>query len=311
MFPMVIIKMLKFIISLFIVFLFLIEFSVAISYGGNIYGKGPYGIGYSEPAVSGGSGGGSSGGGGGIISQFSLDKDLIHVVVKQKETEREVLTIKNTGSDNLSIEINYSELSDFMIVSEDSFTLAPGESKIVNIDFFAREKEKPEIYTGRIIVKGGFTKKIINTIIEIKERVPLFDLRVDILNKKVIPGSDLKFDILALNQGDLRGFDILLHYSIRDFNGTIYEVKEESIKIDGELKLKRDLKVPSDLSFGEYILYSKISYGNITASGIDMFEVMSKKGLMMYKLFLLIIALIIIVIAAILSWIIIKTKKDF
>ena len=140
---------------------------------------------------------------------------------------------------------------------------------------------------------------------EVKERKPLFDLRVDISNKKITPGDNLKFDILAINQGDLRGFDILLHYSIKDFQGNLYDVKEESIKIDTELDLKRTLTVPSNLSLGKYILYSKISYQNVTATGIDTFELMSKEALHKYKTIQFIIITLIIIISFILLWIII------
>jgi len=256
-------------------------------------------------------GGGGGGGGGAAIplQLFTIDKDLIHVVVKQKETERETLTIKNTGSSVLNVTINSTELSRYLIISEESFVLKKGESKTVNVDFFAREEEIPEIYTGRIYVKGGNVKKVINVIIEVKERKPLFDLRVDVFNKRVIPGSKIKFDILAINQGDLRGFDILLHYSIRDFEGEIYEMKEESIKIDGELELTRELIVPSNLALGKYVLYSKISYQNITATGIDTFEVMSREALQKYRLMVSAIVVLIILILIVLVSIILLSEK--
>ena len=298
-------QFLRFIFFLF-TFIFLISLCSAGTYGANNYGDGDYGIGYVAPSVT-----PAGGGGGGIttpIQTFEIDKDLFHVILKQGETKRETLTIKNNLDKNLTINLNYSELSDFLIISEESFTLIPGESKTINADFFAREEEIPEAYTGRIIVQSGTTQKIVNVIVEVKERKPLFDLRIDVKNKKLLAGNKIDFKILTINQGDLTGFDILMHYSIKDFEGNIYELKEESIKIDKELEVERSLIVPQNISLGRYILYSKISYGNITATGIDTFEVMSKEALNKYKTIQFIIIMLIIIVSLILLWIIIRKR---
>jgi len=251
------------------------------------------------------SGGGSSGGGSAVVVQdpFEINKDLFHVVIKQGETKRETLIITNLLNKNITIKINSSEFQDFLIISEDTFTLIQGESKTINIDFFSKEKENADSYTGRIVVSGGGKQKIINTIVEIKEKLPLFDLRVDIQNKKIVPGNELKFKLLTINQGDLTGFDILVYYSIRDFEGNVYEFKEESIKIDKELEIDRGLIVPTNLTLGKYILSSKITYSNVTATAIDTFEALSEKGLWMYKLFVGGIVLAIIIVSGLLFWV--------
>ncbi|MDP2628889.1 MAG: hypothetical protein Q8P15_03255 [Nanoarchaeota archaeon] len=255
-------------------------------------------------------GGSSGGGGGGSSPIFSLDKDLIQVKIKQGDTQRETITIKNLASIALDFEIDYSELSDFLIISEYNFTLAAGESKIVNVDVFTRNEELPEIYTGRIVVQSGTSRQVVNVVIEVIEKRPLFDLRVDLSDKEVSAGEDLEFDILALNMGDLSGFDILLHYSIKDFENNVYTVKEESIKIDNQLDIKRTLKVPENLEFGKYILYAKISYQNITATGIDTFEVFDKKTSTIYKSVLFILILLIILVLAILIFVIRRRKSN-
>ena len=264
-------------------------------------------------------GGGQAGRGGGArnitayAENFTIDKDLIYLSMKQGETKNETLTIKNIGPLTLNIKINSSQISKFAIISEESFTLSPNESKTVHLDFFAREQEIPDAYTGRIIVQGNTTNKTINVILEVKERKPVFDLRVDVSNKKVISGNNIDFNLLAINQGDLKGFDILLQYSIKDFEGKIYETKEESIKIDNALDLQRSLQVPSDLPFGKYILYSKISYNNITASGIDTFDVVSENVFLAYNLIMFSIVFLIFVISSIIIiiwWFKLRKNKE-
>jgi hypothetical protein len=280
-----------------IAILFFIPTCFAGTYGNNVYGVGNYGIGYVAP-VTPSSGGGSSGGGGSaVVNDFEVNEDLFHIKIKQGENQRKTLEIKSLSKTNVSIFINFTELSDFLIISEDEFTLFSGETKIINLDFFSKEKENSDAYSGRIIIKSKSTQKIINVIVEVQEKLPLFDLRVDISNKKVVSGGNLKFNLLTINQGDLTGFDILVHYSIKDFEGNVLEFKEESIKIDKQLEIQRNLIIPENISLGKYILYSRISYQNVNASGIDTFEVVTPNGLLLYNLFIagIIISIIIIV----------------
>lgn len=293
-------------VFLILFFLFLIPFCFAGTYGNNVYGVGDYGVGYVAPVIP--AGGSSSGGGGSVVvNDFEISEEMFHIKIKQGENQQKKLEIKSLSQKNISISVNYSELSDFLIISEEEFVLLAGETKTINLDFFSKEKENPDAYTGRIIIKSSSTQKIINVVFEVQEKLPLFDLRVDILNKKVVPGKNVKFNLLTINQGDLTGFDILVHYSIKDFEGKVYEFKEESIKIDRQLEIERSLVVPENISLGKYILYSKISYQNITASGIDTFEAVTASGLLLYNLFLGFIVIAIIIIIIILFLVI---KKD-
>jgi len=264
---------------LIFVFLILIDISIAGDYGAGPYGRGKYSIGYVAPVspititegdairtkLS-------------TAHNFILDKDLIHALVTQGTTQRETLTITNTGSQNLNIEIDPQDLSKFMIISEETFILEEGKSKTVNIDIFAREKEIPEVYTGRIIIKGGTVTKTVNTIIEVKEKRPLFDLKVDVLTKKVVFNEGARAKILVLNLGELKNIDISLYYAIKNFDGTvIHEFKEESIRIDESLEVFRSLKVPENIPLGQYVFYAKLNYEDIIATSSDTFEIVEKK----------------------------------
>lgn len=267
-----------------LMFFILIYPSTALQYGAGTYGKGAYGSGYTTPSQ-----GGPSGGGGVIFADFILDKDIFHVLIKQGETQRETLTIKNTGNLKLDLKIETQDLSKFILFSEESFSLSPKESKIINLDFFAKEEEIPEVYTGKIIVKTEDIARIINVIIEVKERKPLFDLKVDLFKKEIPLNKNLKSKISILNLGDLKNIDILLYYSIKDFDGNIYEYKEESLKIDKNLELIRTLKVPDDVALGDYIFYVKITYKNVIATSSETFKIIYKDNSIIIGLVLLLI----------------------
>jgi len=213
--------------------------------------------------------------GGGVtkISNFILDKDLIKVSLKQGETKRETIKITNTGKTVLDITINPEFVGKFMAISEDSFSLKLQESKTINIDIFAKENEIPDAYIGRIIIKGGGITKFINSIIEVIEKTPLFDVSVDIISKEIIAGRQVEANINMANKGDLKKIDILVYYAIKNFQGDILSFKEESIFIEDELSIKRKLRVPSNAPFGAYVFYTRVSHGNISASGTDVFMV--------------------------------------
>jgi len=223
-----------------------------------------------------------TGGGGATITtpSFILNKDLIKVLIKQGESYREIIEIKNTGTAVLNISLSPDEsIRKFMVISEEKFSLNQGESKSVFIDIFSKEEETPNIHAGKIIVKDEKTgeTKIINVIIEIKEKKPLFDMIVDLLSKEVNPRSNVKAKIKITNLGDLEHIDVSIYSAIKNFNGDILSFKEENIAIDKELEITRSLRVPQGASPGIYIFYSKVSYGNITASSTDTFEVVEGK----------------------------------
>jgi uncharacterized membrane protein len=184
-----------------------------------------------------------------------------------------------------------------MVVSEKAFSLSPGETKSIFIDIFAKEEEIPDAYTGRIIIKDEKTgaTKIINVIIEVKEKKPLFDVIVDVLSKEVSPGSKLRAKLRVLNLGDLENIDISLYYAIKDFEGKLISFKEENMRIKKELDIIKELRMPRDTPVGNYVLYLKVSYGNVSASATDTFKVTKKIEKFNFILIILIIILIILI----------------
>ncbi len=236
---------------------------------------------------------------------FTLSKDLIHITIKQGESKREIIEIKNTGSSILNISLNLEGIEKFMAVSEKSFSLSSQETKSIFVDIFAKEEEIPEAYTGRIIITGNNIKKIINVIIEVKERKPLFDVIIDVLSKEVLAGKNVKAKLKVLNLGDLRNIDIKIYYSIQDFDENILAFKEESIAINEELKVTRTLKVPQGTPVGDYVFYFKASYLNISASSTETFEVVEREAPSLF-LILLIFGIILMIVILIFIFIIFK-----
>ncbi len=207
------------------------------------------------------------------VTDFIVDTDLIKVSVKQGDTIRESIDVMNIGDVALDIDIELKDIRKFIAISENSFSLEPGKVKTVNLDIFARENEIPDAYIGRIIIQGDGITKIINVIIEVKERKPMFDILTKVSEKKLKPGDKVQADIRIVNMGDLEHIDVLLYYSIKNLEGKIITYREESLAIDKELSVVKTLEIPDDIQEGKYLFYSKVSYDDVIAASVDIFEV--------------------------------------
>ena len=239
-----------------------------------------------------------SGGGGGAerILNFSLDKDLIRILIKQGETKRETIKVINKGNTKLDFSVELEFEKNLVAMNEKSFSLYPGDVKEINLDFFAKENEFPEAYVGRLIVKEleKNMTKVANIILEVKEKSPLFDLRTNVLTKEVGLGEKVKTQINIYNLGDLKNIDLSLYYSVKDFKGNTLAFKEESLAINDSLDLERELRIPMNAEYGAHVFYAKVSYENISAVSTDSFMVIEPK-LNLLNLFLLIILIILVI----------------
>ncbi len=227
-------------------------------------------------------GGGAAGAGGGAageaaITGFTISRDLIKVIIKQGENIRESIRVKNTGDTNINIKVRAENIGDLVAIDQKSFTLKPAGEESIKLDIFATEEQDVDAYIGRIIISGAGIRKIVNVIIEVREKKPLFDILVNIKKKKLRPGDDVKVDIEVTNMGDLEYIDVLLYYAIKDFQGNTITFKEESLAIKQKLKVPRELEIPEDLPEGDYVFYTKVSFEDIVATGVDTFKVTTEQ----------------------------------
>ncbi len=272
-------------------------------YANNSYGTNKANVSFiveeeSEQPPGGDDGPGTPGGDSDENRRFTVEPELIEASILQGGNTIEVLDITNTGNVAFEIIIELGNLSEFLEISEEFFSLDVGESKEIILKIFSRENEFPNSHVGNLIIKSSTFQKTINLIIDIRERQPLFDLLVKILSRKINPGDTIKANFEMLNLGDLTKIDVLLYYSIKDFEGNILAFKEESIAIETKLDIVRKIELPFDIDYGPYVLYSNISYKNISASSTEAFEVIEKTtipGWILIIVVILIIAFILVI----------------
>ena len=213
-------------------------------------------------------------------SDFSmgvLDNELIRIKLKQGENKRKTIGIKNYLDEPMQINIS-TTFNDFVLFSDRFFVLQAGDIKLLDIDFYSKYITVPDSYVGAIYIKSNNYTKKINVIIDILEKEPLFDVITDVEKKDFYPGDSVNANMTVINMGDRMDIDILLDYSIKDFeNETIVTYKKESLAIDKNLSVKRYLDIPKDIEPGKYVFQAKSSYKDVTATGADVFEVKERE----------------------------------
>ncbi len=225
-----------------------------------------------------------SGGGGGStrhIVNFSIDKDLLDIKIKQGETKRENILIENTGDKNLMFNLEIQGLERFLILSEENFTLIPRESKEIHADFFVAETEPAGIHSGRIIVENQFTSLPITVVLEVKERAALFDIRSQLLDSVLARNQKLKAQISMEDIGDLsKSVDVTLEYFIEDFTGQRIKLEEETIGVYWIKDIKRKFSIPEGLEPGNYLFYVRLTYLDSIATSANRFTLTEEKALL-------------------------------
>jgi len=242
-----------------------------------------------ETPAGGGTTGGTGGGGGrraGGVSiapktDFTIDKKTLKVILRQGQTKEESFSIKNTGATTLDVTTYLQALRQFVFsptFDEIVITLNPDEYQIINLVFGAPEDLKPDVYTGEIRLKSGTIEKIIGTIIEVESAKPLFDVDVEVLPeyRSVLAGEEIFIDVSLFN---VRGFgrvDVILEYSIKDFEGNLLAKEEETVAVETQAKFVRELFVPSDTIPGDYVATVKVTFDDSVGISSDVFEVRAK-----------------------------------
>lgn len=245
-----------------------------------------------------GGGGGGGGGGGAAVSNFELDPQFITATVFQQEGKSFEVSVKNLGSSTLNLNLGIENITDLAILSDENLEVGAGETKSFKVYLYALGGTDPGVYYGKILVSSGSLTKAVSVVVEVKAKEALFDVKVIVPPeyKLVNPGDKLPVDVNLLNVG-LYGtpVDVELYLYITDFDKIlIYETQKELIAVESNLTVRRDLFVPYNVVRGTYLVLGEVTYGNLTVSTYDTFNVAEKKYLRA-TFFIIILAIIVLI----------------
>ena len=210
-------------------------------------------------------------------SDFSLSANYFSVSLKQGESKTRVVEISNTGDNPLNFTLYVREISEFVELSEEYIELFPGETKSVTIDFKTELNTELGEYRGVLII-DSFKEARIPISLTVNDVDLIFEVLVTILNDQqtVKPGKNVRarLDINNLRDQILTG--AILQYSVKDFNGNIYNSGEENISFDYSLSLEKELEIPEESPLGPYIFYARVFNEKASALNSAAFNVGAK-----------------------------------
>jgi hypothetical protein len=225
----------------------------------------------------------TSGGGGGVpattsvnITDFNISISTLFITLYEGDTFNTSVKVTNTGNTPIEFSVDSTSLINLIFLSDYSFELQEKESKTLSVIAVASKQFPPDIYTGHIIFTAGGISKSVITIVEIKQKQALFDIKLISESKKVYQGDTAPFDVTIKNMGNLMPVDVYLEFVLKDMFNNLIIKKTETIAINEEIDIKRNMEIPDTLTPAHYVIYAKLIYENNTATSSDIITVMEK-----------------------------------
>ncbi len=204
---------------------------------------------------------------------FQINTNFLPIELKVGQTGKQGIQITNNGKANLTVGITVKELQQFIFPEQTSITLNSGDSQMIYFDINAFNNTVPNLYLGEIDFYSGSTNQSVNVALNIVPKEPLFDITTAVINKITQPGKNVSAKVTVINMGDVEKVDVQILSEIKDFNNNTYASKIDTYAITNQTTKDISLILPQNISYGNYIFYSKVIYGNITASSYDTFSV--------------------------------------
>lgn len=235
-------------------------------------------------AAAGGGGGAAAGGGGGggvaalpeELKDFSVTPSSIKEHLTLGETKQNQITIRNTGNTALAFDLNVLTVSSFVSLQESSFSLLPGEEKIITLEITGA---KLGSYIGEIEVSSGSTKKSVDVVMDVVSEQVLFDVKIDIPSAyhEVEPGAILKAQVTLFNVGPGKRVDVTPTYIIKDKQGNVVYEYTETFAVDQQKSYAYSFRIPKAAQPGDYLAIVELRYEKSFAVSSQLFKVVSKK----------------------------------
>lgn len=216
------------------------------------------------------------------IKDFSVTPSSIkeHIVLGSAKTDK--IIIKNTGNTALSFALNVATVNDFVFLSENSFSLEPGEEKTVEANIIGKILGS---YLGEMSISAGGITKSVSLVIEVESEQVLFDVKMDIPSayKEVEAGKELKAQITLFNIGPARKVDVTPTYIVKDKRGNVIYEASETFAVEKQKSYAKSIKLPANLQPDDYLAIVELRYENSFAVSSELFKVIPKQEIAIQK----------------------------
>jgi len=245
---------------------------------------------------------GGSGGGGSAIT-LTIPKTL-NIPITIKTTKFEKIIISNNQAYSIKVNLQVRGLEDVLIIGDNSFDLAPNETKEIIIRINA--PDKAGIQTGKILVNN----QEILVSIDVSTDRTLLSADLDVFSNEINMGENLKVQF-SLNQiGKESSENVNINYIIKDFEGEVFLEENETIFIIGQKTFIKEFST-ENLSPGDYIIGIEIIYEGEIITSSSSFKINQEELplLMDSKFLILLLAIVLLMILMLVLYLILKKPK--
>lgn len=211
---------------------------------------------------------------------FDIDQIFLKALVRSGEFLERQARVMNTGSDLVTINIEAFGLIDLVKIDYPSFTIKPGQTKIVGLNFSSvipeqKIEQQPGVYVGKLIVKSAYAVKEIPIVVEIETKNVLFDMNLNPvgIDRKIQQGSDTAIEVRLFNLESIESANVDVEYFVKDMNGNTIISEIETVVVKTQASFFKTISIPKNLKPGPYVFIGQVRFGNSVGTSSYLFEV--------------------------------------
>jgi hypothetical protein len=215
---------------------------------------------------------------------FEVDNVLLKLMVKQGESFSKIIKITNT--DSMQKDFKLTGDTKFFSISEQEFSLEPGESKSLDINF--EPENQPGVYVGSILFLSSKEEFKMPVILEVETKEVLFDSSINIPLEYggVYPGGSLAVENKIFNLENIGIKTIDVSYIVKDFEGRTIFSEGENIAVENQILTTKLISIPEIVKTGDYVVFVIVKYQSSVGTSSYFFKIIeNKEGLESIKFF--------------------------
>lgn len=211
-----------------------------------------------------------------------LSEDVLKVSIHQSQIFERKITVVHDWMENLEVALATS-LENLLTIDQNLFLLPVKEKQPVLLTINPKRDAELGTYTGTVTVTAADASqketfiKTIAIVAEVESDSVLLDGSLDIREKVLQAGEELRVAVSVFNLLDVPVQDVTLLYEIFDQANEVKYRQEEHINIEKQASFTKTIPVPKDLPAGQYVLSLKIIYADSFATATEIFTVEGKE----------------------------------
>ncbi|MBI2654523.1 hypothetical protein HYX02_07010 [Candidatus Woesearchaeota archaeon] len=211
---------------------------------------------------------------------FEIDQILLKVLVKSGEFIEKQIRVMNVGGSATGIDVLAQDLDDIIKIDSPSFSIKPGQTKIVTLNFSSylpeqKIEQQPGIYIGKFLVKSEKAAKDIPIVVEIETKNVLFDMNLNpvALERRVKQGTDTTIEVRLFNLESIESQNVDVEYFVKDMNGNTIVTESETVVVRTQASFFKTISIPKNLKPGPYVFAAQAKFGNSIGTASYLFDV--------------------------------------